>query len=488
MQNLAVHWHEGLFLRPHHLQAWDRHWQENTTASQRWASPYGYGVADITINRDALAAGFFQLDSIRVKMAEGTLVERTPGESTERRDLRDAFARSDSDPSTLPIGGRQSVDVYLAIPRLQLGGTNVAESESADGTRFRQLQVNLPDEADAASVEPVVFRRINAKLMLSSDDLAGYDVLKIAKVHRGTVGGEIAELDDSYTPPLLDCAAWPPLCQGVLRSLHDMMILKIELLTQLVASHGGNIEASQAGDLQRILMLQTLHQSAATLSALNQTSGLHPWKAYLELGRIAGALDLFSDQKSAVPLPSYDHDGLGPLFHALQKRIQSRIATVGRNAYQQRYFVGAGLGMHVTLDPNWLHNGCRCVLGVRRGKLSPQALDKILSPGFLDWKVGSARQVETLFSRRTSGVEVTPMREIPVALPSQTQWSFFELGGRGAAWVDVLETGTLAMRLREELIENRSELTGNQTLMVRLDEHRMPLQFAVFALQDAAAK
>lgn len=491
MQNLAVHWHEGLFLRPHHLQAWDRHWHETTTASERWGSPYRYGVASIEINRDALAAGFFQLDNIRAKTSEGTLIELAPGESTERRDLRQTLTGEQSKASTIPFDGRASLDVYLGIPRLQLGGRNVSAGDDPDttgnneGTRFRPLQVHVPDEADAASVEPIVVRRMNAKLLLSSDDLAGFEVLKIARVHRGTVGGEIAELDQRYIPPLLDCTAWPALNQGVLLSLHDRMLLKIELLAQLVATHGNQLDATQPGDLQRILMLQTLNQNAAALDALKQTGGVHPWHAYLELGRIAGALDVFSDKRSARPLPPYDHNDLGPLFHSLRTRIEASIASVAQNAYQQRFFVGSGMGMQVSLDPQWLMSGWRCVLGVRRGKLSPTALEQALSPGSLDWKIGSARQVEMLYSNRMSGVNLEPLREVPRNLPSQGDWSFFDLGGGGPAWNDVLETGTLAMRLREDLIENRSELNGNQTLRVRVSDQRLQLQFAIFAVNDS---
>tara|TARA_R110002049_G_scaffold4601_2_gene31733 strand:+ start:18642 stop:20108 length:1467 start_codon:yes stop_codon:yes gene_type:complete len=487
MQNLAVHWHEGLFLRPHHLQAWDRHWHESNTASQRWQNPYSYGLASMTVNSDALASGFFQIDSIRAKMPEGTLVELTAGESTERVDLRPSFAGTGTAEGSIAIDAGNSVDVFLAVPRLQLGSPNVAEGDRREGSRFHQLQLHVPDEADGASVEPVVFRRVNASLRLSTDDLTGYDVLRIAKVSRGTVGGAIAELDDRYVPPLLDCAAWSLLRQKTLRPIHDMVMLKSELLAKLVNEHSVRMDAEQPGDLQRILMLQTLNQAAAVLGVLNQSGGVHPWNAYVELSRIAGALDLFSESKSAQVIDAYDHDSIGPLFHGLKARIESRLASVGQNAYQQRYFTGTGLGMHVGLDPQWLTRDWKFVLGVRRGKLTSKGLDTILSPGFLDWKIGSARQVEMLYTKRAPGLDLTPMRDVPRILPSQADWSFFELSGHGAAWTDVLDTGTIAIRLREQLIDNPRELPGNQTLHVRMNDRRASLQFAIFAINGSGA-
>lgn len=486
MQNLPVHWHEGLFLRPHHMQAWDRHWSESKTASERWQNPYSYGLASISINSDALASGFFQLDGVRAKMPEGTMVELTTGESTERVDLRVGFASSEANSQSSAIVGSQSVDVFLAVPRLQLGSPNVAEGEQSEGARFHQLQIHVPDETDGASVEPIVFRRVNACLLLSTDDLSGYDVLRIARVNRGTTGGAIAELDDRYIPPLLDCAAWPQMRQRLLRPIQDMMMSKIELLAKLVNDHSIRLDADQPGDLQRILMLQTLNQSAAVIGVLNQSSGVHPWQAYVELSRIAGALDLFGDNRGLEALEPYDHDALGALFYGIRARIESRITSVGRNAYQQRYFIGSGLGMQVSLDPQWLTSDWQCVFGIRRGQRSVETLEKILAPGFLDWKMGSARQVESLYSKRASGLELSPLKDVPRLLPSQSDWNFFEITGRGAAWTDVLDTGTIALRLREELIENQHSLSGNQVLKIRVNGESMSLQFAIFAINLSA--
>lgn len=488
MQNLPVHWHEGLFLRPHHLQAWDRHWSESKTASERWQNPYSYGLASISVNADALASGFFQLDGVRAKMPEGTMVELTAGESTERVDLRAGFARAEANETSIAIAGGQSVDVFLAVPRLQLGSPNVAEGDQTEGARFHQLKIRVPDETDGASVEPIVFRRVNACLLLSTDDLSGYDVLRIARVNRGTTGGAIAELDDRYIPPLLDCAAWPQMRQQVLRPIQDIMMSKIELLSKLVCDHSIRLDAEQPGDLQRILMLQTLNQAAAVIGVLNQSSGVHPWQAYTELSRLAGSLDLFGETRGLQSIEAYDHDALGSLFFAIRARIVSRIASVGRNAYQQRYFVGSGLGMQVSLDPQWLTKDWKCVLGVRRGELSVAALERLLSPGILDWKMGSARQVEALYSKRAGGLELKPLKDVPRLLPSQSDWSFFEIAGRGPAWTDVLSTGTIAIRLREELIEHQHSLNGNQVLSVRVNETSAALQFAIFAINLSAQK
>ncbi|MEM9827799.1 MAG: type VI secretion system baseplate subunit TssK [Planctomycetota bacterium] len=569
MQNLAVHWHEGLFLRPHHLQAWDRHWHEQATASERWSNPHAYGVASCTIVRDALAAGFFQLEAIRCKMPEGTLVEIRPGEASQRRDHRDAFleverrpeslaakqsasnptamnphaageatgtrrapAAESSDPArtdahnaarSVPATPNTSscVDVYLGIPRFQLGVSNVATprvwtgpdggndpdghpSVDAQGSqpvdefsgehagngpaRYRPLQVHLPDEVDAASVEPILVRHVNARILLSTDDLDGYEVLRIARVVRGSDGGEMARLDTRYIPPCLTAGAWPGLRGDVLYALHDRITQRIEWLSQTIQQVG--IDANQVGgnQVRQLMLLQTLQQGAATLDGLKRSTSISPESIYLELVRICGSLDLFATgQRRPADLPAYDHDNLGGVLFAIKARIESCLAQIGKRPFRQRNFVGGDRGMHVELDAQWLTPGWRVYLGVRRASLPADALISLLQSGKLDWKLGSLRQIDTLFRGRVAGVDLKSLEAVPGVLPPTTQWSYFEFHRHGVAWDDVVTTRHLALRIQDDRVANLAELPGQSTLVLRDGNHARPLQFAVFAMKETSS-
>ncbi|XZE52078.1 type VI secretion system baseplate subunit TssK [Planctomycetaceae bacterium SH139] len=489
MHNLAVHWHEGLFLRPQHLQAWDRHWHEVTTASERWQSPYSYGLAQIAINQDALAAGFFQLDALRAKMLDGTLVELRPGEGAQRIDLRPALERLDSDDhATLPLRGGPGIDVHLAVPRLQLGDCNVAESQSERVPRFAPLQQQVPDDADGNSVEPVLFRRLNAKLLLSTDDISGYETLKLARVMAQTRGGGVATLDARYVPPLLDCAAWPILRQFLLRPIQDLVTTKASFLAQLMKDHSLDVGRGQIADLQQMMVLQSLNQASAVLSVMTQARGVHPLQAYQELARLAGALDVLGPDHGPLPVAPYDHEAIGPLFASMRARIEQRLRNAGNVAYQQKFFIGATFGgdkaanrgLRITLPVEWLQPTTRCLLGIYRGDLPADEVDQLFVPGKLDWKLGSANQVESLFSQRISGVGLTPARGLPKFLPSRSEWSYFEFDQHCNAWSDVIASQTMAMRFRESLLEHSDQLVGNKTLHLRAGQRVMPLQFAVF--------
>ncbi len=483
MQYPAVNWHEGLFLQPHHFQAWDRHWSERISASEQWQNPHSYGLARISINEAALQAGFFQVDSLKAKTPGGVLVEMASGQQSERRELRsalDSLAVADAQEPVGPVSRVSCVTVYVGVPRLRLGAKNVEDGQAAS-SRFRAEMLELPDEVDASSVQPIEFRRVNAQILLSSQDLAGFDALPIARVVRSLDGASF-ELDRHYIPPLLDCAAWPYLVSGILSPICDLLLRFSEQAGQAISDAGSDLRVNSSLELQRLLLLQTVNPAASMLRVMTASRGVHPQAAYLELSRLAGAVDVFHPQRFVKSTRPYDHDALGPLFHELLQRITQSLGNLAIKPYRQKFFRGTELGMQVALDAESFASCRQWYIGVDKGQLSLDALNQLLSPGQLDWKLGSAQQVEWLFTRRVPGVELIPSSEIPSALPRGMEWAYYKIEQEGAAWRDVVSTQTLAMRLKDVLIVNRDSLPDSRQLVVRYGAQNIELRFCLFGV------
>src|SRR5262249_40660566 len=117
MNPRSVHWHEGMFLRPHHFQAAQRHWFHRahldekwdhhygsrpprrphpSQAAQRpgsrrphpdekWDHHYGWGRPSVEIAPAALANKRFVVRSLRARLRDGTLVRASGSISTLRR-------------------------------------------------------------------------------------------------------------------------------------------------------------------------------------------------------------------------------------------------------------------------------------------------------------------------------------------------------------------------------------------------------------------
>jgi type VI secretion system protein ImpJ len=230
-------------------------------------------------------------------------------------------------------------------------------------------------------------------------------------------------------------------------------------------------------------MLSQLNAAYGVLSVLVFTPGIHPLVAYTELCRIAAQLAIFTPQRRTAGFAPYDHEDLGGIFRQVQLQIELCINSVRDYEFQQRYFVGVGLGLQVTLEPQWFHADWQWFIGVRKGDLTTQEIRDLLSPGQLDWKFGSSRQVEMLFQHRAEGLQLTPLDRPIRALPARQDWIYYECPRNDTpAWRDVQQTQTLALRLKDSLILNLDRLQGETQLVVSARGKRIPLQFALFAV------
>jgi len=490
MRNPRVHWYQGVFLRPHHLQAADRHWDELSRLSQQWDSRFHYGLHEIQFSSEAIQNRHFEVHSVKARMRDGTLVSLELGQEPDRVDLSEVL--QDREPSLTvdleeAFEKKTVVDVYLAVPRLKMGRANVGSTENGSDARYLETIVSLQDESRGGDDQEIQFRTLNARLLLSTQDCAGYEILPIARIKRAGVGAAIPELDKDYIPPVMSLDVWPPLGREIVRPIYDLIGQKVEVLSKQLTDRGVGLGSQDPGDADRIIMLMQLNEAYGVLSTMGFTPGTHPQTVYTELCRIASKLAIFSPERRAASLPPYDHEDLAGIFNQLKLKIEQYINSVQDYEFQQRYFVGAGMGMQATLEPRWFHSNWQWFIGVRKGGLTSQEVRDLLSPGQLDWKLGSSRQVELLFKQGAEGVQLAPVERVVRALPVRQDWIYYEVVRRDTpAWRDVQQTQTLAVRLKDSLILNRESLQGEKQLVVSAGGKRTTLQFALFAVPEDA--
>jgi type VI secretion system protein ImpJ len=385
-------------------------------------------------------------------------------------DLKEAFAQE------------AVVRVFLAVPKLKLGAANVGTGSEPEKRRYLETSQSVQDESLGGNDQEIQLRSPNVRLLLSTQDMAGYEVLPIAQIQRAGQREATPQVDEMYAPPLLAIDAWPPIGLGIVRAVYDIIGKKIEVLSEQVVNRGITLASQEPGDLDRLLMLGQLNVASATLGVLAFASGIHPLSAYLEMCRIVGQLSLFGPKRRLPELPRYDHDDLARIFRYVKEQIELLLEGIRDYEYEQRFFVGEGKGMRVSLESKWLGPDWQWFVGVMRGSLSEKECFELLSPGALDWKLGSARQVDALFEYGAEGLHLTPLPQAPRALPPSREWIYFEVSRQNSAWKDVLQTQTLAMRLKDVLIVNRNELQGERKLVVSIRGKQYALHFALFAV------
>ena len=476
MNNPPVHWYQGLFIRPHHLQAADRHWSDQSHISQQWDQPYGYGVHRLLYNNDALTTGIFRVEQLDARLRDGTLIRLRPGQELEV-DLQPALEQySQSDSAT-------GIKVYVAVPKLNLGGENVELKGPNTTRRYQQIQAEIPDENGQDSAQTVQFRELNIRLIVGEDH-SGYEVLPIAQIKSASNSEIQPVVDQSYIPPTLSVDAWPYLKRHYVQGIKDVISGHIETLSEPVRQLRVGRHSLEPADSGRVSMLDRLNEAFTTLDVLSPALGVHPFAAYLELARLLGRLSIFSSGRQAIDVESYDHDNLGFIFNDIREKILRILYNTQFDEYLRANFEGYRSTMQAKLSPEWFDPGWEWYLGVERGGFSESELHNFLEQSNdWYWVFGSADQVEDFFHVRQSGLKRDLVQSTIPDLPSRQYWTYYKVSQDeydSPGWPEIRRTQTVAMRIR-----NYDELTGARHLdLTSPDGSRTRLRFALFAIRS----
>jgi type VI secretion system protein ImpJ len=464
MPRRPVHWSEGMFLRPHHFQAADRYARESLRESEDWLRPFTWGLRSIDLDRDAIANYSVTLRSCEARFKDGTKLAIPDDGTVDPVELKDALAVSGA------------VMVYLGVPALQSGRSNVEEAPTAHGPRYWVETVQCDDENTGVDEQPIEVRRVRARLLVTGQDHTGYEVLPLARVERTAQEGSPPRLDPAYVPPLLVLDAWPALWRDV-QALSHQIGARIEQLAAHVLDRGISFESQVPGDAERLLKLATLNGASSFFEAMAFARGLPPLVVYLELCRLVGQLAIFTEARRPAPLKGYDHEDLGGRFYAAIKAIQLGLDTIAPTPFEKRYFERIGERLQVSLEPAWLTPNHTLFLGVET-ELADEECWQLLNA--MDMKLGSGSQVEHIFRQARGGLRIARVTRPPRALPASVGTVYYQIERDQVFWRDVVESGTLAVRMNLA----RAAFQGDRMLAVTPPKGSKTtnLQFALFVI------
>src|ERR1700679_996857 len=120
--NAKVHWTEGLFLRPHHLQQADRYLETALECRVRQLAPYPWGFSELQIDRDLAQQSKFGLRRGAGVMPDGGLFD-FPAES----------------PSPPPIEVPEAAAgqlVWLSLPARSDNSREVSPDRTENASRY----------------------------------------------------------------------------------------------------------------------------------------------------------------------------------------------------------------------------------------------------------------------------------------------------------------------------------------------------------------
>ncbi len=464
----AVHWHEGVFLQPHHFQGEHRYQIDRDRRAAGWVSHHCWGVRSIVIDEDALLNSRLVVRSLRCLLRDGTPVTVPDEAVLPALDLKGEFQPG------------QPLTVYLALPVLNLGKANVTEEGDATA-RFRLDTQELEDENTGVNPQPVRVRVPNVRLLLTGQDQTGYETIPLCRLEKSALANSPPQLDPTFIPPVLACDAWPPLSADILQSTFDRVGRKRQRLAEQLASRGATVGTPDPTDVTTVAHLRELNQMYAVLSVLAFTPGVPPLTAYSELCRAVGQLAVFDRTGRWPAIPPYDHDDLGGCFLRIKLYLDTLLDILPEPEYKERPFTGIGTRLQVAVEPTWLEPAWGLFLGVRSETDPDEAVRLLTVPGQLDMKVGSGDRVDAIFQLGQAGLSFDTCPR-PQVLPDVAGQRYFRIARLpDKEWTAVVRALTLAVRFNETRVVG--SLAGQRAVTVRTGGGKTAtMRFTLFAV------
>jgi type VI secretion system ImpJ/VasE family protein len=441
-----VHWHEGLFLQPQHLQTMQHHLLERIASERRLGYIFPYGVAEMKLSADALESRLIRFDRLRVVMPSGIEVSFPDNAELPSLDINQAF-EANSAPFT----------VSLAVPLWYAARANTVDpaagnTGSAGGGDWRvkriykAAEIQRTDENTGENQQPLMIRKINARLILDDDDHTDLETVPLLKVAHATgqdVG--IPKQDPAYIPPCLIINGSSTLREKV-RDLSNQVQASRSTLVQQIIAGGFNVEAMRGVQFEQAMRLRTLNRYAARLGSLiNVLPQLRPFDCYLELRELLGELAAsHPDRDKEFEVPEYDHDNLAASFEDLITHIRELLGGTVRESYLKLDFIqeGAVLVLKDPLQAEHFEKPLDYFLGVKTRE-DHAALAKLVEDGD-KFKL----MAKSVIAVRVPGIKLLEERHPPLTLPAKSDLFYFRLmrSESQRMWDRIRDEKTMAIR------------------------------------------
>lgn len=424
--SVAIHWHEGLFLQPHHLQRMQRgiHDQFRFERELSWAYPYG--LIEARLSRDDLEAMRIRFDRLRAVMPSGQVVNFPDSAELPSLDIKQALSKS--------VAGFK---IFLGVPLWQSARANTISNGAEMDTRVKRIyqigEIECADENTGENPKPLHVRKVNSRLMFEQEDPTDMDMLPLLQVMRST--GEdlgLPRQDPEYVPPCLVLAGSP-----VLRELVRDLVSQVEasrkaMVVQLTRG-GFSIETMRGLQFQQLLKLRTLNRYSGRLPSLALSPGVTPFNLYLELRELLGELAALHPDQDEFDCAPYVHDNPYPCFTQLSAKIRRLLQEKDLDRVYKVPFKQVGKYLTATLEDKHFADPNAYFLGIKT-KVDPTQLARFVetpaSPNVPDkFKLMPLG----LADRAIRGVELKEERHPPLELDALADLHYFRLDRTASA-------------------------------------------------------
>lgn len=408
---MHVHWHEGLFLQPHHLQIMQRRFQQDVRAARSLLTPYAFGVVESRIAQDDLADGRVRFERLRVIMPSGQEVLFPEDANLPALDIKTELVRSQG-----------PMEIMLAVPLLARNRANAFRPGEQADPRIKLLFMpeearEVTDENTGENPQAIHFRKVNARVVFKAEDLSDMEFIPLLRVVRAS-GEDMGKprQDPDFVPPSLLLRSSPVL-HDMLRELTAQLNASREQLRIKVTTGGLGLEVKW--DLT--LRLTTLNRFCGSLPAVVDEGTISPFAMYLQLRELLGELLALNPDKGVFECEAYNH--LDPLrsFKELDRKIRAEIRVSRATEPLRVVFAGSPGLLRATLEPQHLEKPTGYYLGIKT-KVDRTKLALYVGDSNKFKLMPRSMEQVAIF-----GVEIKEENYPPLELPGQSDLHYFRV-------------------------------------------------------------
>ena len=422
-----VVWAEGMFLRTHHFQQFDRYVEKLVRGRVSGLRPYPWGLTELDINRDLLKNGMFA-----VNRAAGVLPDGTP------------FAIPEDVPHPQPIELADTVrncEVFLTLPVRQPGGleTEIVDTEETVA-RYQAVDFEATDAvAGAETVAQIKVGALRLRYKLQIQERTGFLSLGLARIVEVRPDRETI-LDKNYMPTCLDIAV-----SGALSAFRTELQGLLHHRGEALAARLGQTGTKGVAEIADFLLLLAINRYEPVLAHLGYAGSVHPETLYSLAVSIAGELSTFtSNNRRPSDYPAYRHDDLQATFAPVMADLRNALTAVLEQNAIPIPLEERRLGIRIGRIPDrTLLTQAMFVLAV--GAEVPPDRVRQQFPTLV--KIGPVEQIRELVNSALPGIGVTAMPVAPRAIPYNAGMTYFQLDQSSRFWKQLQTSGALAIHL-----------------------------------------
>ena len=429
-----VHWYEGLFLQPHHLQCMQRNLLEGLSSERRLAWPFPYGLVEAKLSSDALENLLVQFDKLRVVMPSGVEVSYPDAADLPALNIKTVFE-----------GSSGSFDILLGVPLWYASQANALQV-GADDWRvkriYRVVETEWADENTGENPQPMLMRKVNARLLLPDDDRSDLEVTPLLRIAHAT-GDDVGlpRQDPGFVPACLVLNASPVLREMVRDLANQVEASRGELVLQLTRG-GFSVDTMRGLQFEQMMRLRTLNCFGGRLAQMVTAPNLSPFEIYLELRGLLGELAALYPDRDQYEVSPYDHDSPLMCFSDICVKIRGLLRGTVAPSFIKVDLSREGKLMVAALSDEHLTRPNEYFLGVKT-QMDPRELGRLVEDAD-KFKL----MAKTLANQRIWGIRLAEERHPPLELPSQLGLHYFRLmrADSGRMWERIKQEKSLGVR------------------------------------------